>query len=274
MSGFVLNLLSRSRGSAPVMRPRLASMFEPAEPRASPLERQLPQELDGDEEFSIDDRAARPSPPFVELTPSRPISAVRNAVANAAQGDELAPVAGGVLTRESLASATLSRFRERATPSLIGSDVVHEEPDRMTDRAGANELGAPVIGRLRTQRDDVSLPRRATSVRPSETDAATALVAHDPLKRSGSHRQPSSDHLGAHAIGVSAPTLVPPTTPRFRFEPPAPRTGAAPTIVEINIGRIEVRGVVDRAADRKASTASPVMGLDAYLRAHAKRGGR
>ena len=58
MSGFVLNLLSRSRGTADVVRPRLASLFEPAEPRASPMDGQLPQELDGEEKLSTDGRAA------------------------------------------------------------------------------------------------------------------------------------------------------------------------------------------------------------------------
>lgn len=270
MSGFVLNLLSRSRGTADVVRPRLASLFEPAEPRASPMDGQLPQELDGEEKLSTDGRAATSPPLFAELTPSRSSHGLQDEPAIGAPGNEPRRVAARLLTPQGWPSAISAHAR--ATLPVDATDVAaHEQSDRIADLASPKGLGGHAAEGLRHQRDDVSVPRRTASARPADSAGLAAFVERSPLERSDTDRRPESHRLATRATSVAAPALVPGPTPRFRFEPPASRTPAIDPIVEVSIGRIEVRAVVERGADRKASSGSPVMGLEEYLKA--RRGG-
>jgi hypothetical protein len=184
-----------------------------------------------------------------------------------------------LLDRQVRPGATPALTRGRATlPVNRGDGAANEPSDRAAALASvetrAERRMNPLDG-VRHQRGTVLPPRGPTSKQPAGSATAAALVERGPLARSDAGRSTDS-HLPARATTAPAPTLVPPPAPRFRFEPPAPRTRAvaADPIVEVSIGRIEVRAVVERGADRKASTTSPVMGLDEYLKARASGGAR
>ncbi len=270
MNGFVANLLSRSRGTADVVRPRLASLFEPGKLRASPMEWQLSSELDGEEAPSIDGPAT-PPPARQELTPARSFPALRDQRAIVVPPD--VPGRVGALDPQE-ASAIPAPARERTALPVNGTGVVaRERSDRFAGPASALGLSEHSPGGIRRQQDGVSSPRRRTSAQSPDSAGLGALVERDPGRFDTFHRAPSHP-LAAPATEAAHPTLVPAPTPRFRFEPPAFRPRAIDPIVEVSIGRIEVRAVVERSTERKASTASPVMGLDEYLKARARGGAR
>jgi hypothetical protein len=266
MNGFVANLLSRSRGTADVVRPRLASLFEPGElrARASPMEWQLSSELDGEEALAIDGPATPPAA-RQELTPARSFPALRDQRAIVVPPD--VPGRVGALDPQE-ASAIPAPARERTALPVNGTGVVARS-DRFAGPASALGLSEHSPGGIRRQQDGVSSPRGRTSAQTPDSAGLGPLVERDPGRFDTFHRAPSHP-LAAPATEAAHPTLVPAPTPRFRFEPPASRPRAIDPIVEISIGRIEVRAVVERSADRKASTASPVMGLDEYLKARAR----
>jgi len=270
MNGFVANLLSRSRGTADVVRPRLASLFEPGELRASPREWQLSSELDGEEALAIDGPAT-PPPARQELTPARSFPALRDERASVVPRE--IPAHLGALDSQG-PSAIAAPGHERAALRANGTGVVaRERSDRFAGPASAQGLSEHAPDGIRRQQDGVVSPRGRTSARTPNSASLAALGERDPERFDTFHRAPSHP-LPAPATEAAHPTLVPAPTPRFRFEPPAFRTRAADPVVEISIGRIEVRAVVERSADRKASTASPVMGLDEYLKARARGGAR
>jgi hypothetical protein len=269
MNGFVANLLSRSRGTADVVRPRLASLFEPGELRASPMEWQRSSELDGEEALSIDG-PAMPPPARQELTPARSLPALRDQRAIVVPRD--VPGRVGALDPQE-ASAIPAPAGERTALPVNGTGVVaRERSDRFAGPAGAQKLSEHAPDGIRRQPDGASSRGRISAQTPDSASLA-ALVEPNPGRFDTIHRA-QSHPLAAPATEAAHPTLVPAPTPRFRFEPPASRARAADPVVEVSIGRIEVRAVVERSADRKASTASPVMGLDEYLKARARGGAR
>jgi hypothetical protein len=269
MNRFVANLLSRSRGTADVVRPRLASLFEPGELRASPMEWQLSSELDGEEALPIRGPAT-PPPARQELTPARPFPALRDERAIVVPRD--VPARLGALNPQG-PSAIAAPARERPALPVNGTGVVaRERSDRFAGPASAQGLSERAPDGIRRQPDGVSSPRGRISAQTPDSASLAALVERDPGRFDTIHRAPSHP-LAAPATEAAHPTLVPAPTPRFRFEPPASRTRAADPVVEVSIGRIEVRAVVERSADRKASP-SPVMGLDEYLKARARGGAR
>lgn len=269
MNGFVANLLSRSRGTGDVVRPRLASLFEPGEVRASTREWQLPSELDGEEALSIDGLAPAP-PPHHELTPSRSFPALRDERGIVAPRD--LPGRVGVLDAPDEPSAIPAPARERATLPVHGGEVVaRERSEHFAGPASAEGLSEhPPDDRL-YQRNGVSPPRGRTSAQTPDSASVAALAERGRLGRFDTFHAATSHPRAAPATAAAHPTLVPAPTPRFRLGPPASRTRAIDPIVEVSIGRIEVRAVVERGADRKASSGSPVMGLEEYLKA--RRGG-
>jgi hypothetical protein len=274
MSGFVFNLLSRSRGTAAVVRPRLASLFEPGELHASPMEGQLPVEPDGEEALAIDRRAVSPAPPHQESTRSRSSHALRDERAMVATRDVPEHAAGRLLDPQNRPSAIATPAGERTTLPVTGIDVAaHEGSDHMAGSNGAEGRGKRAPDGQRPLRDGVSPTRAPTSVRPADSADPAALVDRGRRGFDTFHRM-ESQHLAAPPTEAARPTLVRAPIPRFRFEPSASRARALDPVVEVSIGRIEVRAVVERTADRKAPTTSPVMGLDEYLATRARRGAR
>ena len=274
MSGFVLNLLSRSRGTADVVRPRLASLFEPGEPRASPMEGQVPLELDAEEALSVDRRAVSLASPHQELKRSQSSHALPDERAMVATGDVPERAAGRLLDRQNRPSAIAAPAGERTTLPVNGIDVAaHEGSDHMAGSHSAEGHGKRAPDGQRPLRDGVSPPRGPNSVRPVDSADLAALVDRDRRGFDGFQRA-ESQHFAMPPTEAAHPTLVRAPIPRFRFERSASRVRALDPVVEVSIGRIDVRAVVERTADRKAPTASPVMGLDEYLETRARRGAR
>jgi hypothetical protein len=275
MNGFVVNLLSRSRGTADIVRPRLASLFEPGEARASPAEGQLPSELDAEETLSIDGRASTPAPPHQELASFRSSHALR--VERAIEGRDVpGRVAARLLDSQNQRSGIAAQAGKHTAVPLNGTDVAsYEESGRMAGPDGAAGPVVPAPGSPGPQRNGVTPPRGPTSARAADAADFAALGDERGLRgRFDTFHTTESPRLAVPATDAAHPALVPAPTPRFRFEPPTSRARVPDPIVEISIGRIEVRTVVERSVDRKASTASAVMGLDEYLEARVRRSAR
>jgi hypothetical protein len=118
--------------------------------------------------------------------------------------------------------------------------------------------------------------------RASSSSGAPATLANDRASRRSAgidhHFADSVDEMESRLVApaVATPALAPPAGSRFHFEPVASRrrTAAADPVVEVSIGRIEVRAAVERGADRSVRQSSAVMGLDEYLRTRARGGSR
>ena len=301
MSGFLDSLLARSRGTAAVVRPRLTSLFEPDAPRADVLDGQASAEFDSEVAATVAGAGDVPEGAFASPRRAGALSPV------AASSRASSPDPGGTVHvgSSSLAAipeagnllparrpAPIARSAEpRALAAASGTshrddDAGLERPDRETTRRALAEdvTAAP------DERDADPDPRSgmwplATATRQriarasSPASGASATMADRRAARgSADIERPAAAAVESRLVApaVAAPALAPPPGSRVHFEPVASRrrTAAADPIVEVSIGRIEVRAAVERGPGRSGRQSSAVMGLDEYLRTRARGGSR
>lgn len=304
MSGFLANLLSRSRGTADVVRPRLASLFEPGEPRAAHLDGQPVAEQDGDEVSAADGHAATSSFMASPQQDSRTSSAARShrvpprdarerefVTLDETHGDAQTRLASPwQLDPQDTSSDRRAVARERTATPLAGEGPADDADGARSDPAAAlarGEEGQPPPSAVAGAGDHVNGDSRLRSVPSARVARAAAAVAPGARHARRGSRSGGLDatnaHLGAHPPAAAAPSSTlnpaPALASRFRFEPPPsrPRADAGEPTIDISIGRIEIRAAVDPGSGRtaaSASSSSPVMGLDEYLKTHARGGPR
>lgn len=252
MSGFLTNLLERSRGTAEVIRPRVASMFEPPGIEAA-----------GDwvsepfEQSNGEPQVASPRKPARHTTPPPPLSL----------RVETHPDTGEV--RDTKPAETPLENPAHVTPSPLHRPVPESAPPRTPRRhtvspealATFTPAVLPRESRIASPRPSLAEPPPATQPRPQ-----TIPLSHE----SPAARKPPSTPERAlpERRAVAIPTLSPPPARRPRFEPAVTVAKAPPSepSIHITIGRIEVRADAEPAVRSKPRVESPVMGLNEYLK--------
>jgi hypothetical protein len=329
MSGFFANLLSRSRGTADVVRPRLASLFEPGAPRASHVAGAM--SADAPSEAQVATAPAGLAPMIASSThglalsrdtgSSRPAPHPRHGHDSSSHGDqhvdadtwieshapggegwdagdEAHALAGGTQALSArvtgdAAGAARGR-RHRGNRGDHGGRADHA--DRNVDAATAATTAAAALTFGALDGGDLTSASGGGAISASAMRAALAQAlgvrtglgvtrrnasagdadAWDTSLASGT--MPTAALIAAARPPASlAPMPVPSPSSRPHGDPSASHGSrdAAEPVIEISIGRIDVRAAVDRGPDRKASaTRSSVMGLDEYLQTRARaRGG-
>lgn len=256
MNGFFNQLLAQNRGTAESLRPRRASVFEPAGGVSSAQSweesvEQIPASL---EEIAIPEqseqnkpapRSARPSPPpepfeMIERReqPARPHRTERTSPPQATI-EPSAPLA---------APQRLAPPPSAAIPPIERSII--EERVRLIE---APSDGQPPSG-----------------FRPSMPPLGTLAPTGSTHERPSYPPQQSPRSLVTPAMPSLA---VPPVRPRFEAQRVATRAPATPPTVHVTIGAVEVRAVGDPAPKRaKSPAANPVMSLEEYLKQRAGGG--
>ncbi len=322
MSGFFANLLSRSRGTADVVRPRLASLFEPGAWGVSPADGASPADAHSD--APVTTAPAGPVPitaspaqglalspdPGVGRSPSHgrhghdsPSHDDRR-VADADSGSGTHGRGGEGWDARDEALTFADRTRLSARTNGGGADGRRTRGERadhadltvaaastsaggaaalrdVADGDGTSMSGAGVISgsamraalaRVLGSRAGVSRRSDGSSGGQGDAAAGDASLAADST--------PTAALIAAARVPASlAPMPVPSSSSRLRTGATASHSRAEgdsrDPIIEISIGRIDVRAAVERSSDRKApAPPSPVMGLAEYLQTRAgARGG-
>lgn len=312
MSDYLANLVQRTLDRERVIRPRLPSLFDPARPASNafePASRLLHQPPDqvtedtvledspadpltrshpfsGDTQQAFRERFDNPGPRFAERPVNQP---------PARPPDNRAPVfdRAGIIHNPAREEQTTVPLRK--DQPARSSTLTAERPPYLTPRLSADEppgsrpdppRSAPPIQAAESN----ASAGKPSPVQPVTQDAATAgSLAYEINRQPG---EPSPAARSRRENRLSEPADQPPARPAIILRPrivpyveqpaaaqqQAPAAGAAApeSVVNITIGRIEVRATPPPAARaaRSASASSPVMTLGDYLRRRANGGGR
>jgi hypothetical protein len=266
MNGFFQNLLARSRTHSNVVRPRIPSMFE------SPGEIGVEQPFSANEERTVSSSAPSVSSasefPAIhgEVSDSSelhvsPIRKERHAIADPSTVDG---------TKRPVQDAPRESEWMRENPSTIsmpssmaplaekaGAITADGRPRSVPPEPAQSELLReirfvdPQSGRQSYPALDASRAEKFTSQKSGSEASEIVYQRHILVDRSADP--------GANRANPTATTRATPVS----------QAEAEPEI-HVSIGRIEVRATVDAQPSRKSQPASPVMGLEEYLR---RRGG-
>ena len=257
MSDFFSSLVARSFGTAPVIRPRLSSLFEPARGDAKRVGETLGERNDDKIEVQEGEVIAR-QPENQEparRTPTLP-------------GD------GEHTTSRSTDHVVASAIPEHST-QLVAEPERHTVSEKLIERHETRIL----LGEVR-QLDDANktAPRIAMTQSPGpisnkpwvpDTANFPALVGPVEDARPGrliSPKVPAEMRIPDLALSAKA-------VRRHNGEPSFPRKESQPSepTVQVTIGRIEVRATKENTHPSRPASASPVMSLDEYLRKQSQR---
>jgi hypothetical protein len=270
VKGFLSELLARSRGVADVVRPRVASLFEPQAAGLPGDEGEAAPEQESETVAvpSEPDTAGRRPPQEPEVlayTSSAPGGIPAQREVDAVEIVEPVP-SPRVSTEQPAPVAPAPMPPARARESAARGDT-----------RALPETADTGVGR-RSEADAGELPAVAARARHVERDVAGRRAvppATQPLER----QPPRPSELAARrppALGSPVPhrLLPPPRRPRFEAPHGEERAPSSEPTVHVTIGRIEVRAVADQVPRRKERPASPVMSLDEYLASRSGKGPR
>ncbi len=277
---FLTRLAARALNRAPVVRPRLPSLFElgpetggpAAEPGLEPAsEPEAPRAFFAPP-ASVAPAAFAPEPVAREVTGDAPAAVAPAAIS--AQGGMRAPRSGG--------EETPVRSRRESIPPAVGSGQQAEparsvQPGRpgapaaglrpasgpVKDRSPASRLAADADSSPETRRSGQAVPAAAVLEAPAPAAAASTL-------------RPSIEIEARSAAAVPelrpGPRAMPGRRGQLGVRPAAPPAEAAAAdaehVVQVTIGRIDVRAVHPRPAPARArrEPAQPRVSLEEYLR--------
>ncbi len=297
MSDFLTSLVSRSLGTAPVVRPRLPSLFEPVAPY---IDQPFAIHADRDEGRKPHRDNAREDAGPSLLQPNErqtPVSKRRSGprvepnvpgpLAPLASADQLEPHPVSRRHRNPPAPPADSTLRdEQSVPSVI---TPGEHPSQRVP-ASAKPLPKPLANDVAPQPTVIHsaaqtpagvVPRMAV---PPPAPSPPAPTLNPPIEaRTKASPQPDQT-IRSEAKSSILKTAPPPTrfdsprpipaveprrAPHFEFArhitAPPPVATSEP-IIQVTIGRIEVRAVPEKTTTPKERHASPVMSLNDYLR--------
>jgi hypothetical protein len=267
MTDFLSGLVQKSFGTPAAIRPRLAFLFEPAFPHREPAP-ETSSLREGDSASGVRERdlvrptAVRPDEPVQDsgLT-RRPETDDHTALVQ----DEL-PASRPHVSAAPPQPAPARRLMQAAgeatdpPPRILARDIRQDEDARVVPRHHATTAA-----------------RSADNVSPPELPEIAARAEESGRSEDRGLLVPS--RLGAR-IAADLQSSVAAANVRSRGRGLDPQRAAegphtsAERNVQVTIGRIEVRATgADRTAVRERS-ASPVMGLDEYLKRQARRGGQ
>jgi len=254
MSDFFTNLVTRNLGTAPAIRPRLTSLFEPIRGDArsigdtfasEPNETLAHPENEFDTESSrwrrVDPHRAESSPKNEQRSSDIEIEAQSSPLLVPSirpLGDSQKPlVTEGAAKNESPRAAPQQPTSPAVSNQTLVVPAVHQEAATVdAKQASVNPAVIPATTQRQASEDTRGLlipPKLTPEMRLSDL----ALSARLDRQTRQEKRSPLSD--------VSQPS--------------------EPTI-EVTIGRIEVRATKESAHPTRTSSPSPVMSLDEYLR--------
>jgi hypothetical protein len=305
VSDFLGRLIQRTTAATPpIIRPRLASRFEPQYPSPGPI---FLDEVDADLEVHED---AQEAPPVKK----RPVRSSRAGSPEPADADSVSvqtPVRRSTpLSEEMPEMRPLAPVpsRHELLPSSALEPPPRVQPVAPPPRPAARELEGPAIASAHaapksepvivpvTSEQDSSVRRKPPALEPALYPAPAN--PHSPV-RPPSHVAEQSVVVQPAPVSVTiSPTTLPiepiqpsvrapfvpppslePATPRTSIPaistPPHVQTNPQPDpVIQISIGRIEVRATpASGPATTRQKAATPVMSLDQYLRQRS-RGGR
>jgi hypothetical protein len=325
MSGFFVDLLSRSRGTADVVRPRLTSLFEPGAQPVAHANGASP--ADAQRNAPVTMASAGPAP--IIWSARRGVALARDAgssrsAPHARHGHDGPPYDAQDAGADSDADAALGPHRRDSEGWDAGDDAVALAAGT---RLSAGPAGGSADSRRKpgdrgTRADQADRTAAAASTAAGGPVAVADVAGTDWGSTSGTGVMSASALRArlAHAVGMHAGAArrsdgssgshgaadgnallaadtttaallaaarppaslaampVPASTSRHDAGATASRSraeaDAREPVIEISIGRIDVRAAVARGSDRKASSSPAVMGLEEYLQTHARaRGG-
>jgi hypothetical protein len=270
MSDFLSNLAVRSSGSAEAIQPRLPSLFEPLRPSVGSI--------------------ATPNFMAWEQNGETPEETIRQSDSPKVQG----PSSFGAPRTEGRVEAKPATPRAPDAPRPVQSSLfrpggTQPDPDRPQTRPAFQASGSqpapsqpPVreslVAALPTQPDrNIGERLRQAATAGSPTRGAGKILSAEPL-RSGGPATPviESPHFPADRIlplAKSSNMIEPRVASRAgdsrRGDPswlPGARSNPSEPAIQVTIGRIEVRAAAQQPPPPTERSASPVMGLDEYLR--------
>ncbi len=271
MSDFLTNLAARTIAT-PSLRPRSRMRFEPAlaEPMAIPPD------------LAQDETPAAPTPPGLprEKPPLRQPTAFATRTEREPPAPPIAPMQAEVVAppQTDAPPATADpadepqASHEPAPPPRIVK-VTTTAPERIVKLPAPAQAPETIVERVTETRDLPSIKRIAID---AETPAERPHRYDEQAPRIEPVAPVYEEERSETAPDSRAPAR--PATaarPRTAFFPmPAESTPAAPgreAVVQVSIGRIEVRAVRPAAPQRTAERANPIMTIDEYM---ARRKGR
>lgn len=273
MSDFFQGLLDRGRRPMEVVRPRLPAIFEPTGLSAGTQRWESSPAMEGMGETpasrsGMQRQVEVPGVPEVEVQrdgfdpPANRRSAVHRRI----------PVRGmdGAIDIESVVARGSEEVEAepigRATIQESGERGVADAPQRQVDGVSRLEAREPVRSSWRDE------------VRGAEVESRAADLREIPkqMRREREAEQetgPRQSIVPIRATEKIAAQRVKDRIDEERFARGRTAVAAEPTI-HVSIGRIEIRAVPESAGGKRQKAASPVMGLDEYLRERAKGAGR
>lgn len=283
MGNFLNNLAARSFTPGSSIRPRTASLFEPAD--AVPSHGNLINETEAITEIENDTagpdgktetnpvtrRKARPVSLPAPALPEHPAMPERVEMEEqqhtlpppAAQRDPVAPpqpMLGTVNAEEHAMPVVIPKSKPMPAPSAPA------------------ESPALIPARVRSQPVERDHPKTAMPGRLAATEVA-GRERPQLSERSQLHSEEDETARLTNPISRRLTPALPPGSNHARAHQPAVRTLDRPQpqpepSIQVTIGRVEVRAEISsQAASRTERASSPVMSLEEYLRRRNKRGG-
>jgi len=264
MTDFLSSLVSRSfgAGASAAIRPRVASLFEPAFPQAElPADVSHPRETyaAGGEPEGPQTRAEltlRDEPATQRRLTYRPEPYERAALGPVAVPDSRPAVP---------AASAVPAPRLQMTRVPVEEET--RRPRREPERRGEEVAPARAV---------TSAARSSDRVRPEPAETVAIRKESTPSEERGLLVPPKT---GARIAGALQSTVsASQITSRDRDTGPqraaVSRHASQERNVHVTIGRIEVRATAAEKTPVRERSASPVMGLDEYLRRQSRRGGQ
>jgi len=262
MSDFLTNLVSRSFGTAPVVRPRLTSLFEPVREDAAKF-RNAAEMKHGETLEAVEDEVVVENT-NADIDDRKPKFRVARIAANEDQHDT-APMqdefpAQPVVARSPRSvrdpqrAAAVERMESDEASALV-APIRRNVPDRV-----------PVTAAIAEREHGLVKPASATpAILPTARDSQPEKHRHDlliPPKLTQEMRIPD--------LALSARPGRKSYDRERNFQ-----SGPLPSeqTVNVTIGRIEVRATIESSHSTRPAPPSPVMSLDEYLRNRARQAG-
>jgi hypothetical protein len=252
MSDYLSNLAARSIGQADVVRPRPVPIFAPP-PRSASWP--LVVQADDRDDLEVHDYEQQPVDPRTPVF--RP---------NAQHADLHAP------PPPMMPSFAPTNGWSQPAPSLVTSEAQHwQKPEPASERVIVERLIAPAAPaeRVIIERPIDFAPARAATHTETTIESVVERIITPGVQPAPATVVPQVQPLPPAPIIVK-PRLVPappaPAPPSAAIQP-APALPEPAPIIQVTIGRIEVRATPPSAQPARAARAGgPAMSLDEYLR--------
>jgi hypothetical protein len=268
MTDFLSNLAARSFGAVGLIRPRVASFFEPVQKDAASVRKVVaggPEETGLSTEIEDEGSQKRVNERHPAQVPPRNSAygsdVVRNEDARTPAAIIPPPQNGRDLH---VASVLTERTAERDRPLLIPSlhargDLAPEAGD--SDREQSRVAMRPELGTTVTHPSGTS---------PIVSSKRQQAVANNERGLLIPPKLPQELRISDMALGATYSSQRRERTQSF----PSEVSPQSEPSIQVTIGRIDVRATKENERPARPASASPVMSLDEYLRRRAVRGGQ